>query len=150
MVPTSVMLNTGQTLIGSDTGSLNPGALGCKVHLIQSNFTPGPATDFTTLTEADFTGATAIQQPVSGTHIYFDPVLQKRVIQINAPSGLWHWQASATTNLPQTIYGWCLTDNASAVTYGSDVFDTPILLQSTGDGVDIAEVRFALPNDYLQ
>lgn len=149
MQPTQTMLNDLATLLGTDTGSLAPATGGVKVHLIIANFTPGLTTDFTTLTEATFTGGAAKLAGTGPQQVFRDPISGDQIVQLLEPVGGWHWAASAGTLLPQTVYGYCVTDNASAITFGSNLFPTPILIQATGDGVDIPEVRFNLSQEAL-
>lgn len=149
-MPTAVLLNELQTLLSQDTNTLAPAAGGCKAHLIASNFSPGANTDFGTLTEASFTGYAALVAGVGNQQAFFDTVANKRVVQMLEPAGGWHWQATAGTGLPMTIYGWCLTNNAGTVTYGSGLFTPPRQLLASGDAVDIDQLRFEIPANALQ
>lgn len=149
MQPTQVMLNELATLLANDTATLAPATLPVKVHLIIASFVPSLTTDFTTLTEATFTGGSAKSAGTGAQQSFRDPVSGNLVIQLLEPAGGWHWAASANTLLPQTVYGYAVTDNAGAVTYGSNLFPAPVLISATGDGVDISEVRFFLSQESL-
>ena len=149
MQPTQVIINELAALLAADAGSLAPVSGGVKVHLIIANFAPGLGTDFMTLTEATFTGGAALLAAAGAQQVFRDPVSGDQIVQLIEPVGGWHWKATAGTLLPQTVFGYAVTDNASAVTYGSNLFPTPILIQATGDGVDIAEVRFNLSQEAL-
>jgi hypothetical protein len=141
MIPSQTILNSLQTLLADDTGSLGAAAVK-HVHLIMAPFTPSPTTDFTALTEATFTGSTKLSAPAGNQSAFRDPGTGQLVVEMIPPAGGWHWQATAGANLPQTIYGWALTDLADAVTFGSGLLPAPITLAQTGDGVDIPAVRF--------
>ncbi len=75
---------------------------------------------------------------------YFDPVAGLWVVEEVAPVGGWHFVTGGTGNLPQTIYGFYLTDtpNPPTVLYGSQLLDTPIPLSAAGQGFDIPPPRF--------
>jgi hypothetical protein len=142
MIPTQVILNALQTLLASDTTTL-AAATALNVHLIKAPFAPGPTTDFTTLIEADFAGYAAIGAGTGVQQMYRDPVTAELVVQMKEPAGGWHWQATGGTHLPQTIYGWVLTDHTNAVTYASELFTDPITMQASGDGVDVDQVKMS-------
>jgi len=113
-----------------------------NVHLIKEAFTPTPSTDFTTLTEADFDGYAALECP-TGNQLYFtDAATQALITQLKEPALGWHWLTTGVTNLPQTIYGYVVTDAADTVTIGSALFSEPITLTGTGQAIDIGVIRF--------
>lgn len=149
MTPTQLILDALQTLLAEDVGTLAAAAVK-HVHLIKEAFTPSAETDFTALDEADFTGSTAKNAPAGNQSAYRDPTTGQLVVELIPPAGGWHWQATDGVNLPQTIYGWCLTDLANGDTFGSGLFDEPILLQQAGDGLDIASVKFNFVPPVLQ
>jgi len=141
MLPTGSFINHIQALIAADaTGLADTDAL--HVHLIKSAFTPTQETALADLTQADFGGYADIAAEAGTQQTFRDPVTGQLVIQMEEPVGGWHWQATSGANLPQTIYGFVLTDNADAVTYGSQLLDTPVTLTDSGDAVDIGQVRF--------
>lgn len=142
MVPSQFLLNRLQTLLAGDTTTFNaPTAM--KAHLAQAAFTPGPALTLASFTEATFTGYAALAAGV-GTGQTFNDVTGGRVVQALEPAGGWHWQATGTTGLPQTIYGWYLSDNGNTQLYASGLFVTPIVLTQTGDAVDVPQVRVTI------
>lgn len=141
MQPTSVILSALQTLLAEDVTTL-ANATALHVHLIKAPFTPGDNTDFTTLTEADFTGHTALHAGTGNQQMFRDPVTGELVVQMLEPAGGWHWVTGDTVNLPQTIYGYVLTDHTDLITYASSLLPTPVLLQAAGDGVNVDQVKF--------
>lgn len=142
MIPTQTILNELQTLLATDTGTL-AAVTAMHVHLIKAPFTPGAATDFTTLTEADFAGYAFLAAGTGTQQTFRDPVTSELIVQVKEPAGGWHWAATGAGNLPQTIYGFVITNNADTVTYGSQLLDPPVTMQASGDGVDVDQVRFA-------
>jgi len=149
MIATKVLESAVQSLLAADTTTLAPAVNALHVHLIQAPFTPDSDTDFTTLTEADFTGGAAKAAGVGACQTFSDPITLQLAIQLNEPVGGWHWKATALTNLPQTIYGYVVTDNADAVTYGSALFPSPFPILAINDGVDIPFVRLELSGSAL-
>jgi len=145
MLATRIIEDAMRDLLAADTGTLAPAALANHVHLIMDPFTPADNTDFTALTEATFTGSAAKSAGVGPQQAFFNPAENVNVVQLLEPVGGWHWQATVAPASPQTIYGWCVTDNADAVTYGSDLFDDPPIVTSIGDAVDIPFVRYSIP-----
>lgn len=142
MQPTNVVLEALADLLAEDTATLAPAALANHVHLIQEAFTPGVDTDFTTLLAADFTGSTAKNVGVGAQQVFIDAETSERVIQLLEPAGGWHWEATDGVNLPQTIYGVVLTDNANAVTLGSALLPEPIVLSGAGQGFNLNQLQF--------
>ena len=144
MIATTVLDLAAQGLLAADPATMAPAALALHVHLIQAPFVPGDTTDFTALVEADFTGSTAKAAGVGACQTFNDPVTQQLAIQLNEPVGGWHWKATDAVNLPQTIYGYAVTDNADAVTLGSALLPSPAVLLAALDAVDIPFIRIEL------
>lgn len=142
--PTSVIVDAARDLLAADTGTLAPAALAVHVHLIAEPFVPGLDTDFTALTEATFTGGAAKSAGVGPQQSFNDPG-GNRVVQLLEPAGGWHWQCTVAPGAPETIYGIVYTDNADAVTYGSALLDSPVVITAVGDSVDVPNVRISLP-----
>lgn len=143
MTPTTLIIKSITDLIAADVANL-AAAAAKHVHLIMSNFTPGPGTDFTLLTEATFTGSTALNAASGAQQSFQDAVSTRRVIQLVEPLGGWHWITGDLVNLPQTIYGFCVTDLANAVTFGSELLPSPITLSGAGQAIDLPNVRMTL------
>jgi len=141
VVPTNVLLQAQVDLLGADPATLAPAALANHLHLAMSPFTPSPNLDVSGVVEATFNTYTALDIGVGTQQIFIDPVTGLRVIQLLEPAGGLHWQTGTNANLPQTIYGYYLTDNADLVMLGSDLLDQPVLLTDAGQGVDIGNVK---------
>jgi hypothetical protein len=128
-------------LLAADTATLaNAAAL--HLHLAKNSFTPAPGLTLAGLTEADFTGATALDAGIGAQNVFYDPVRQAYVLQILEPAGGWHWDCTVTPAPSQTIFGVYLTDNADAVLYGSQLLPVPVLISAAGQGLDFANAPF--------
>jgi len=143
MQPTQLIINSLASLLAADTANLAAAAVK-NVHLVKAPFTPSPTTDWTTMTadEADFDGYAVKTAAAGAQQSFTDPLTGERVTQLIEPAGGWHWETTGVTNLPQTIYGWVVTDDADTDTFGSGNFETPIELTAADQAVDIAELNF--------
>lgn len=133
------------TLLAADATTLAPAALNNKLALLKSAFTPNEAMVITdpTLVQADFATSTALSAGTGAQTEGIDPVSGDDVITILAPAGGWIWKVTALTNLPQTIYGFLLMNNAGTTLLALARLATPVVLTAVGQQVDIgvAEIR---------
>lgn len=137
-------LDTIGTLMGADTAWLADATPFVEVHLAQNAFTPGPTLALGDLTEATFTGATALHAASAATQVFKDPANGNQIMQVREPAGGWHWVTTDAVNLPQTIYGYYLTTGDGDPLIAAALFDTPIVLSATGQAIDIGQVRFRI------
>jgi hypothetical protein len=144
MQPSQLLLNRLGALLAGDTTTIAPAAGGVKVHLAQNAFTPSLSLALASLTEATFTGYAALLGAVGGQQNFADPTTGNGIVQIVEPLGGWHWATTGTTSLPQTIYGYYMTDNGVANLYAAALFSSPITLTASGQGIDIAQIRLAI------
>lgn len=144
MIATNVLLDRLATILSTDTGSLAPAAGGVKIHLASAAFTPGPTLTLAGLTEATFQGYAALLAAAGNQMEFLDPTTGNRIVQLQEPAGGWHWGTTGATGLPQTIYGFYVSDNGTVTLYGSQLFPTPIVLTASGQGIDVGQVRFML------
>jgi hypothetical protein len=147
--PTQAMLNRLATILGADTGSI-AAAAAPKVHLAQAVFTPGPGLTLGGLTEATFVGYAALSGAPGAVIPFTDPLTGLQTINLPDPAGGWHFGVTGGAGLPQTMYGWYVTDSGQTTLWGAQLFITPVVLTATGQGVDIPLVRFALSQAALQ
>jgi len=143
MTPTNVLLQAIVDLLAADLNTLAPAILANKVHLAMAPFTPSPNLVIASFTEATFNGATAKNVGVGTQQDFYDPSTGLRNIQLLEPAGGWHWQTVDTLNLPQTIYGFYLTDNANAVVFGCALLPAPVLLNDAGQNIDTGFIRLS-------
>jgi hypothetical protein len=145
MIPGQTLINRLITLLAGDTTTLAPAASNVKAHLAAATFTPSPALTVGSFTEATFTGYAALLAGLNAQQSFVDSATGNQIIQLLEPAGGWHWATTAATSLPMTIFGYYVTDNASAVLYGSALLTTPITLTASGQGVDVAQIRLTFP-----
>ncbi len=146
MIPSTVLQLAETALLAADTATL-AAATALHVHLAKAAFVPTPGLDPATLVEADFVGYAAIAI-VTGAQLHFiDPVTGLRTIELKEPAGGLHFATTGITNLPQTIFGWWVTDDTDVVLYGSGLLPVPIPLAISGQGFDLPPMRFAFLNN---
>jgi hypothetical protein len=144
MLDTQTLDDRLATLLAADTTTLNQAANALKVHLIVAPFVPGPQLDVTTLTEATFAGYAAVNVTLGAQTVYNDPVSGRRIIELVAPAGGWQFTATGAVSPAQTVYGYVLTDKNTLITYGGGLLPTPVVIQNTGDGVNLGAIGFSL------
>lgn len=145
MQPSQALANQVSTLVAADATML-AAATALKLHLSQAAFTPGLGLTVASFTEATFTGYAALAAGATGTqNTFFDPATGNTVVEIKAPVGGWLFKTTASTGLPQTMYGYYLTDSTSATLYGSALLSPTVTLTATGQGVEVPNARFTFP-----
>lgn len=142
MIPSQAILDQITDLLAADATTIAPAALACHVHLAIAPFSPGAGLDIATLVEATFTGGGAISAGLGAQDVFTDPASGLKIIQLLEPAGGWHWDCTALTDLPQTVYGYWVSDNTDAVLYGSALLDAPLFLNAVGQGIDLPWIRF--------
>jgi hypothetical protein len=145
MAPTQVLQQAIATLLAHDTATL-AAALALKIHLSKTAFVPGPGLTVASFTEADFNGYAALSPTAGNQLVYSDPITGLLTVELVPPAGDWHFQTTGILNLPQTIFGWYVTDNASAVLYGSGLLTPGVPLTAAGQGFDLPSLKFAFLN----
>jgi len=150
MTPSNALLDQLQNLLATDATTLAPAVGGVSVHLAKAAFTPAPTLALASLTEADFAGSASLIAGTGTQQAFLDPITGLRIIQLLEPAGGWHWEATGAPVPAQTIFGFYVTDNANTVLYGSQLLATAVTITAIGDGLDIANTRFAMPPSALQ
>jgi hypothetical protein len=143
MQPSKGLLDAMTALLAADTASLGA-ATALHVHLIAAPFSPNVLTDFTALTEATFTGSAAMAAGTGTQQVFVDPLTGLRTIQLLEPAGGWTWLCTVTPGATETIYGFCVTNTANAVTWGSALLPTPVPISASGQGIHIPFLTFAV------
>jgi len=143
MTPTSLISDSITDLIAADTTYLAAAAVK-NVKLVKDPFTPGSGTDYAGLVVADFDGSGAKTAASGAQQSFVDALTGQSVVQLIEPAGGWHWVTTGVTNLPQTIYGYVVTNDDNSETFGSELLTEPITLTASGQAIDLDQVRFTL------
>jgi hypothetical protein len=146
MQPSSLLANQVSQLVSADTTML-AAAAAPKVHLASAAFAPGLGLTVGSFTEATFQGYAALAAGATGAQTrYFDPATGNQLVEIKPPVGGWIFSCTGTTGLPQTIYGYYLTDNGTANLYASALLTGgPVTITASGQAVELANVRLTFP-----
>lgn len=145
MQPTSTLANRVSSLIQTDTTTL-AAAAALKLHLAMAAFTPSLTLLLAGLTEATFVGYAALAAGATGSqNQWFDPATGNSIVEMKAPVGGWTFSCSGATGLPQTIYGYYLTDGGVATLYASALLTPSITITASGQGIEVPNARFVFP-----
>lgn len=136
MIPTIAIREAMMELLAADTATLAPAALGNKMALVMAPIVPAEDLEFADITLATFDGNTPIVCGTGTQPSGLDPATEDSVIDIKVPAGGFRWETTGTTNLPQTIYGYVLLNNAADTLLASAAFDTPIVLTAINQRVE--------------
>lgn len=131
-------------LLAADPTTLAPVALANHIALVKAAFTPSETLLVADLTLADFTGSTPLSAGIGTQPEGLDPNTGEQIITIKAPAGGWRWETTALANLPQTIFGIVLMDNADAVLLGTALFANPETLTIVNQAIDLGNVELRI------
>jgi hypothetical protein len=96
------------------------------------------------LTAADFDGYAAIASPNAAGQVAVDPVTGDQIVTVNEAAGGWRWETTGLTNLPQTIFGFALTNAAGAVLLAIEALPVPVTLTASGQEINIGTAKFTV------
>jgi len=144
MLPTkAVRLQLGE-LLAADATTLAPAADANIVTLLMADFVYDESTELADLVPATFTGATPKAAGVGTQQTGVDPATGDQLVTLLAPAGGWRWEATALTNLPQTIYGAMLTNDDATVLLALHKPSAPVIIQSVGDQVQLGALTMTI------
>lgn len=144
MIPTRLFLDSIGLLLAADPNGFADPTTFLLVTPIMNAFTPGPDITLADLTVATFTGGGGKHALDATPNLFVDPNTGEQIVQASEPAGGWHWQTTDAVNLPQTIYGYMVTDHTGANLLGTQLFDVPIPLSASGEGFDIGQVQIRI------
>lgn len=144
MTPSQLIFERFGVLLAADTTTLAPAADPPAVMLVKDVFTPSLTLIPADLVEADFDGYAQIAAPVGAQQQTLDPNTGDSLVRMKPPAGGWFWETTGITNLPQTIYGFALINDAQTAIYGSELFDEPFVLTATNQQILIDNVIFRM------
>lgn len=144
MLPTQALrLQIGTALAG--TTPLDQATALNRVALISAPFTPNENLTFADLTLATFDGSTEKTVPLGSQEVGVDPLTGQQIITIVPPAGGWRFVSTGVTNLPQTIYGFCLYDSTGpGPLLACELLPTPISIVASGQQIDLGTVKLTL------
>lgn len=131
------------TLISEDATFLAPVAAN-KLVLIKEAFTPSENLVLGSLTLADFTGSTPIAGVAGNQQTGIDPATGDQIVTIRPPVGGYRWITADAVNLPQTIFGYALVNNAASVLLAVETLPTPLTLQGAGEEISLGPIQMTI------
>src|SRR5262249_36978528 len=126
-------------LLAADVATLAP-AEANTIILIKEAFTPTPNLILADVVLADFDGSEPKDGIAGAQPEGQDPNTGDFVIDIAPSAGGWRWETTGTTNLPQTIYGFCLTDADGTVLLASALLPSPQTLNLINQRIDLGDL----------
>jgi hypothetical protein len=97
------------------------------------------------LTLADFDGSTELTVALGAQQVGLNPLTGEQEITVPGIVGGWRWITTGVTNLPQTIYGYCLYDSTGpGPLLAVGVLDTPIPLIAIGQEIILPELQLII------
>lgn len=124
-------------LLAADAATLAPAMDANHMVLIKNEFTSSEATAIGSLEFADFDGSTPVAVGTGTQPEGLDPNTSDAIINLKPPAGGFRWETTGVTNLPQTVYGFALTDNAGTTLLATERLQTPILLTAVNQVVNL-------------
>lgn len=140
MQPTRLLWRTPADLLAADVGSL-AAATAMHLHLAINNFVPALGLVLGGLTEATFTGSTALNAGTGAQPIAYDGETGLLTIDVKEPAGGWRWECTVDPAAPETIFGVYLTDTANAVLWGAQLLPDPVTITVAGTFLEVPYVR---------
>lgn len=149
MIPTQALLDVAADAIATDTAAL-AAALFLHVYPVRNPFVPGPNLTVGDVTKATFLADTSKATTSATMLTDKDPQTGEWIITVPEPAGGWHWSTGAApVGLPETIYGFALTNVGESELWGTVALDTPIVLTGADEGFDLGQVQFRLSNSAM-
>lgn len=139
MYPVASLAEQAMKLLAADTTTL-ANATANKIALIKAPFTPGPGLVFASLTLADFDGSTPLVVTSGVQPEGTDPITGDFIIDLKPPVTGFRWEVTGTTNLPQTIYGFALVNDAVDEVLASALLPAPIALGAVNNRVELGSM----------
>jgi len=135
------------TRLASDTATLAQAADPNHMVLIASDFIPSEALVLADVDLASFDGSDPIEIELGAQPSGFEPGTDDSSISFSPPVGGFRWETTGITNLPQTIYGFAVMNEAETTILASELLPTPITLTVVNQVVEIPRAELILPKD---
>lgn len=131
-------------LLAADPTTLAPAADANVIALIIEDFTPGEDLVAADLTLADFDGSTPKAGALGTQQCGIDPITGDQVVTITDPVGGYRWETTGVTNLPQTVYGYGLYNEALTTLLAVEKFPAPYLLSAAGQEINVGKAQITI------
>lgn len=129
------------TALAADAATLAPVADANKVALIKTAFALNEDLEIGDLILATFTGSTPLSGSTGAQQVGIDPATLQQRITIKEPLGGWRWVNADASPLTQTIYGYCLINDAGDALLAAALLPTPITLTDIDQEINLGTVE---------
>lgn len=137
MQATLALREKAMQLLAADTATLAQAANENLIVLCMNQIAPDEDTVMADIDEATFDGYAGIDCALGAQVEGLDPANNDSLIDIQPAAGLFRWETTGLTNLPQTIYGFALCNAAKTVLFACELFDEPVTLTAINQRVDV-------------
>lgn len=144
LTPTNAVQDRIGVLLSADASTLAPASDANIVALVKAPFVPSAGLIASDLTLADFDGADPIAGETGAQENGIDPADGSQVVTNIEPAGGWRWETTGATNLPQTIYGVALLNEAGTTLLGSALLEAPLTLSAAGQFIDLGSLAIRI------
>lgn len=128
-------------LLAADTATLAQAADNNVIALVMGGFTPSEALLVGDVVLATFDGSTPILVGLGTQPEGLDPNTNDSIITLLPPVGGWRFETTGTTNLPQTIFGFVLLNDALDTLLASALLPNPITLTGINQVIELDGVH---------
>jgi hypothetical protein len=137
MIPTRALREKAMQLLAADAATLAPAVLENVIILVMNDIAPSEETVVGDLDEATFDGYAALDCALGTQPEGLDPANNDSLVDILPAAGMFRWETSGVTNLPQTIYGFALLDSTKATLLACERFEDPVTLTAVNQRVEV-------------
>jgi len=142
MIATRALREKMAQLLAADTATLAPATDANLVCLVMATFTPSEQTVAADLTLATFDGSDPIAVELATQEEGLDPLTADAIITLGPPAGGFRWESTGTTDLPQTIYGFALMNEAMTVLLGCQTLPEPVTITAINQVINAGNLNF--------
>lgn len=150
MTPTKAVRERAVTLLGADTTTFNQPTDELVVRLFQNAAVPTETMAIGDFTQADFGGYAGLDVALGACPEGLNPQTDDSQIRLISADGDYVWETTNTSNLPQTIYGFYVTDAGGSILYAAERFAFPVELTMTNQTVIIPTPTLGVPNGVMR
>lgn len=149
MIPTKTVELAGASAIAAAAAMFNPAAGSEQlIVLFKNNELITRNTILADLTLAAFEGYGAIECAAGAPQVAINPVTGAFEVRLREPAGGFEWIAGGE-DLPETIYGFAVLNNAGTLLIAAQNFDTPIVLNAANQVIDVPQPKVSLQINYM-
>lgn len=137
MQATRALREKAMQLLAADTATLAQAANANLIVLCTNQIAPSELMVMADIDEATFDGYAALEVGLNAQPEALDPSNADSIIDLIPPVTGFRWETTGLTNLPQTIYGFALCNQAKTILFAAQLLPAPVTLTGTNQRVDV-------------